>query len=62
MIRIPVPSDLHLKYFPPLRDQAARYRRWLDQHGFAAAASRPARGASARARTAANAIAAAQVP
>jgi len=62
MIRVPVPRDLHLKYFPPLRDQAARYRHWLDQHGFAAVAARPARRAAERARTAENAIAAAQVP
>jgi hypothetical protein len=62
MIRIPVPRDLHLRHYSPLRDQAARYRRWLDQHGFAATAARPARRAAERARTAENAIAAAQVP
>jgi len=62
MLRVPVPRDLHLKYFPPLRDQAARYQRWLVEHGFATAAARPARRAAERARTAENAIAAAQVP
>ena len=61
MLRIPVTRDLHLKYFPPLRDRAVRYQRWLVEHGFATAASRPARRASDRARTAENVIAAAQV-
>ncbi len=62
MIRVPVPHQLQLKHFQPLRDQAARYHGWLDQHGFAAVAARPARRPAERARTADNAIAAAQVP